>query len=370
MLIIIIILVLLVIALLLYNMKIYKQMKSFSNTNQKINSLSVLQDFMNIVGSDKPVTTKITEINEKLIEKYNIKYSTIVTFNGAEYILQATNVEERHWGVMKNLHKEDVFRESITKAIPKYITVNNETERLAYQTTEVGRAKSAIFFPLYIDNIYIGYWIIESGEIHAFDNIDLSIIDVVKENIIVVLKTVQYQNTMENIVRKDLFTGLNSAEYLYGQAKSQIDRFPTSVVCMLKITNLEDVNNQYSRKLGNNVVIEVSNVIKSNISSQYIFVRYMGPKFVIVFVGEGEEEVTRFLGRVSEEIERTEVYEDEGNKEKQEARKQKGSSKKVIPKVNFVISTYYKGTGIESVTKKLEEYLDNAPKEENDINII
>ena len=38
----------------------------------------------------------------------------------------------------------------------------------------------------------------------------------VKENIITVLKTVAYQTTMEGIVRKDFFTGLNSAEYLYG----------------------------------------------------------------------------------------------------------------------------------------------------------
>ena len=37
------------------------------------------------------------------------------------------------------------------------------------------------------------------------------------------------------------------------------------------------------------------------------------------------------------------------------------------PKLNFVISTYYKGTGLEEVLKKLEEYLDNANKNESDI---
>ena len=38
-----------------------------------------------------------------------------------------------------------------------------------------------------------------------------------------------------------------------------------------------------------------------------------------------------------------------------------------IPKLNFVLSSYYKGTGLEEVLKKLEEYLDNAPEEESDI---
>jgi hypothetical protein len=42
----------------------------------------------------------------------------------------------------------------------------------------------------------------------------------------------------------------------------------------------------------------------------------------------------------------------------------------VHPKTNFVLGTYYKGTGIEEVTKKLEEYLDNSDKSESAINYI
>ena len=61
-----------------------------------------------------------------------------------------------------------------------------------------------MFFPLYIDNIYIGYWIIESSEAHAFDGIDTSVLGVVRENIVAVLKTVSYQNTIENIYRIDI----------------------------------------------------------------------------------------------------------------------------------------------------------------------
>ena len=38
-----------------------------------------------------------------------------------------------------------------------------------------------------------------------------------------------------------------------------------------------------------------------------------------------------------------------------------------VPRLNFVISSYYKGTGLEEVLKKLEEYLDNADPNESDI---
>ena len=35
--------------------------------------------------------------------------------------------------------------------------------------------------------------------------------------------------------------------------------------------------------------------------------------------------------------------------------------------LNFAITTYYKGTGMEEVLKRLEQYLDSCDKSENDI---
>ena len=256
-----------VICLLIYNMNLHKKLNKFMNKKQRIKNLSVVQDFMTTVGEDLSVDQKIKRINDILIEKYDIKYSTIVVFDGTEYVVKASNVEPKHWNSLKSLHSVDIFQDSISTATPKYITVNKEGEQLPYQQSEFGRAKSAIFFPLYIDNVYIGYWIIENAEMHAFDNIDLSIIDVVKENIITVLKTIAYQNTMEGIVRKDLFTGLASAEYLYGEGKLKLDKYISSQICMFKIVNLDEVNETYNRKTGNSLVAAVANVVRNNLAS-------------------------------------------------------------------------------------------------------
>ena len=217
---VVILLVVVILALVFYNLSISKKIKTFRNINDKITNLNVLQDFLDTIGKDTPVDDKLQVINEILIEKFKIKYSTIVVFNGAEYVLKASNVNEKHWDTLKNLHTDELFKKSIETATPQYITVNNLDEKLSYQKTELGRAKSAMFFPLYIDNVYIGYWIIESSEPHAFDNMDTNVLGIVRENIVAVLKTVTYQNTIENIYRIDKTTGLNSAEYLYGKGNA------------------------------------------------------------------------------------------------------------------------------------------------------
>lgn len=352
---IVIILIIVVIGLIIYNLNIHKKIQTYKNINQKINNLSVVQDFMSTIGETSSVDEKIKKINDILIEKYEIKYSTIVVFNGAEYEIKASNVDERHWTALKSLQDVDMFKDSIAQATPKYVTVNNDQERLPYQQMEFGRAKSAIFFPLYIDNVYIGYWIIESGTPHDFDNVDITVLEVIKDNIISVLKTVVHQKTLESIVRKDLFSGLYSEEYLYGEGRRIIDQYTTSTICMFKITNLEEINHKCSRELGNEVIIQISDYIKENISKEYVFVRYMGPKFVIAFSGVEINGVAEYINDLKEKIENTEVVLEENEK------------MKAYPRLNFAVSTYYKGTGLEEILKKQEEYLDNADINESDI---
>lgn len=387
MLVLIVLLVCVIVALMIYNMSIHKKIQTFQNMNQRVTNLNILQDFMNIVGNDLDVDKKIQAINEVIIEKYEIKYSTIVVFDGTEYIIKASNVSSRHWGALKGLHEVDIFKDSIAASVPKYITVNNENERLPYQQQEFGRSKSAIFFPLYIDNVYIGYWIIESGVPHDFDNIDTTIFETVRENIVTVLKTIDYQKTLENIARTDLFTGLKTAEYLYGEGKKIIDQYAVSAVCMFRIANIEAIN-KISRELGNKVITETSNYVKSNIADTYLFVRYMGPKFVIVFCGVESNAVTEFINSVKESIEELKISLEENfevreiidaqeenikdgeEKNKKGRRRKKKEIKVATPQLNFVISTYYKGTGLEEVFRKMEKYIDEESKESTEITSI
>lgn len=354
-LIVIIILILIVAGLSMYNLSISKKIENFNNINQKITNLNILQDFMDTISEVTSVNEKIQKINTILIERYNIKYSTIVTYDGTEYVVKASNVDTKHWDTLKNLHNEEIFKDSIQSAIPKYITIEKEGERLPYQKMEFARAKSAIFFPLYIENVYIGYWIIEGSKPHEFDSIDTTILEVIKNNIVSVLKTVQNQQIIEHIVRDDKFTQLKSAEYIYGEGKKVIDKYTTSTVCLFRIVNLEEINEKYGRKTGDAIVTKVSQVVKQNLSNEYIFVRYMGPKFAIIFSGIEINAIVNFMTEIKQKVDDIKIEIDENI---------------ASPKINIVLSTYYKGTALEGLTNKLEQYLDTASKDENTINYL
>ena len=388
----IILLVIIVLILMIYNYSIHKKVETFSNLNQRVTNLNVLQDFMNTLGDSLSIDEKIERINDVLINKYSIKYSTIVVFNGAEYEVKASNVEEKHWDTLKNLQSDPVFADSIKTAVPKYITVENDSEKLPYQKMEFGRAKCAMFFPLYIDNVYIGYWIIEGSRPHEFDNMDTTILEVVRKNIVTILKTVQSQQTLENLVRNDQFSGLKSAEYLYGEGKKIIDKSTTSAICLFKIVNLPEINEEIGRKTGNDVVTEISSFVKNNLSTEYVFVRYMGPKFAIVFSGVETKGAFEFMKSLKLQMEALNIQANLQDVNHfanfvsgQPNNSYTGNTNNIIdngsedviynnkteqqvsvkPKIRVVVATYYKGTSLDGAFKKIEEFIDKS--DENSI---
>ena len=346
----IILLVIIVLILMIYNYSIHKKVDTFSNLNQRVTNLNVLQDFMNTLGDNLSIDEKLERINDVLINKYSIKYSTIVVFNGAEYEVKASNVEEKHWDTLRNLQSDPVFADSIKTAVPKYITVENDSEKLPYQKMEFGRAKCAMFFPLYIDNVYIGYWIIEGSRPHEFDNMDTTILEVVRKNI----------------------------------------KSTTSAICLFKIVNLPEINEEIGRKTGNDVVTEISSFVKNNLAKEYVFVRYMGPKFAIVFSGVEKKGAFDFMKNLKLQMEELKIQANsqDVNHFTNSTSEQPNSNTENInnsididssdlvnnnsenqvtvrPKIRVVVATYYKGTSLDGAFKKIEEFIDKS--DENSI---
>ena len=358
-----ILLIAVILVLLTKTFNMNERLKKLKNTNQKVNSLSILQDFMEVIGNNLISSSeKINKINNVLIEKYEIKYSTIVVFDGSKYKIEASNVGEKHWRTFERLHSEDIFMESIKNATPKYITVNNG-EKLPYLDMEFERAKSAIFFPMYIDNVYIGYWLIEGNKSHEFDNIDTTILDVIKNNLISAIRSIRNQKILENIVKIDQVTNLNTYEYLYASARKIIDKYPTSIVSLVKIINLQQIEEKISKKTANSVIKKVAEFIKASLSPEYICVRYSENELAIVFPGSDIDGVVKFMEDIKINVEKLKIKTLASLNESM-------NGLAVAPKLNIAMTTYYKETALEEVLNTLYEYLSEATSNESDISCL
>src|SRR5699024_1927311 len=126
--------------------------------------------------------------------------------------------------------------------------------------------------------------------------------------------------------------------------KKIIDQYTISTICMFKIINIEEINKKYCRELGNEVIKEISKYVQENISEDYVFVRYMGPKFVIAFSGVDTEGVASFINDIKDHIEQMKISLPEGQMnyttENYENKDMDMSNQEATPIINIVLSSY------------------------------
>ena len=183
-----------------------------------------------------------------------------------------------------------MFKEALVNKEFKYITTDKEEETLPYLENRKDEIKSVIFYPIISRKKYLGYWLIESKKRKAFENVDIQILENLKQSIRNTVEVLSYEEALETMVRDDKFSELKSMEYLQTEGKILLEKHIRPQIVMFRIDNLEQINEEFSRQAGNVVITEVTKKILNITKGDNIFIRYMGPKFIIVFEdGENTE---------------------------------------------------------------------------------
>lgn len=412
--------VILIIALVAYNLHTNHNLKLVNRSKKKMNKLYIMKEIIEIASSSVSVMDKMEKLNNLLLTKLNVDYSTIVHFNGINYVIKMTNVPEQDKEEILKMQLLDIYKTSIKNNDVKYLTLDETEENLIYTNVNFRQAKSSIFLPFLKDNMYLGYWVIESSKSHAFDSIDVEILNILRGAMLDTILTLGYESALENMVRDDKYSNMKSFEYMLTEGKRRLDETVISQLTMIKILNIEEINQKFTRQGGNIVIEQISKKIYEELLKQIpdtIYVRYMGPRFLLAFPGKQKHQIEKILKEFKEKIEQIEVLkietgiiindelnktdvnteeqieeteetmdiqeletetskdekvdekidkkkvDKEDTKETEEIQEKDEKSDKEIlykdnMKINIVVTPYYKNTALDVISKKLEDYID------------
>ncbi len=350
----VIILLLVVAFLLLVLLKMNKDIKYYKVVSKNLSAMRVIQSMFEIMGASIPSDNKIKELNKVIIDTYSPKYSTIVTYDGNNYNVEATNIETDFGDALSTLGDANEFRANVQKNVSKYITTSAD-KTLGYKTAIERNVKSCMFSPIYHNNTYLGYWIIEDEVENAFDSMSKNEIAKLKNNMGVFLENTLYQNMIEAAENTDKQTGFYNTIFLYSKAKKKVADYENNTLVFIQIKNLAEINSGYSRDIGNKILDKAVNVIKELIGNETIAVRYSGAKFAIIFPNSTAETVhpniERMLARMkSDAIEKVDVS-------------------YVTLNIQIVMTTFKKQNNLEKEVERMVEYVENM-KEIDTIKII
>lgn len=331
-----------------------RQIKYYTIVSKNLSAMRVIQSMFEIMGANIQAENKINELNKIIVDTYEPKYSSIVTFDGIEYEVKATNADKSYIDTIAKIAEENDFKANALKNVSKYLTTSSD-KTLRYKSAIDRNIKSCMFSPIYHGSTYLGFWLLEDEIENAFDNISKSELSKLKNNMGVFLENTLYQNIIEKTENTDKQTGFYNNLFLYSKARQKLLEYENNSMVLLCFNNLADVNTRFDRNIGNSLIAKAVNIIREYTGGDTMCIRYSGARMLLLMPNSTAETVHPTIERMLSSI-KSDVTENIGN---EFARLH----------TQILIHTFKKQNNIEREVQRMVSYID-AMKETDTIKII
>lgn len=338
----IIFLALIIVALSVFAIFLVKRNKYYSLAIGNMSGMVIMQRMFELMAAAIPAPKKIEELNNILIEVFNSKSSTISIYDGMRYEAKATNVDQVFVDSIKDLAEEKDFKNNAVQNVSKYMVAAGG-RLLGYKSAMERGIRSAMFSPIYYNGMYLGFWLLEDEAENAYDSISKEELAKLKDHIGVFIENVLSQESIEGAYNTDKQTGLYNNLYLYSNVRQKTSAEENSVLTLIQLVNLPEINEEFGREVGNKLVEKAANLMKEVFNEENIFIRYSGSKFCIVSLGASAEQLH---GTVERYISNVKMQEENSN------------GQRVTLDTNAVMSNIRKQSNIDRELNRMSEYVE------------
>lgn len=285
--------------------------RNYSIMTKNYSTVTILQEIMMVLGAKIPSGDKLARINEILINRFDIAYSTIVENGG---IVKASNLPKDMYDRIADIDKTKVFADAMKQNLPKYVT---GIKTLEYETAAERDIRSALVFPLYREDEYMGCWILEDIRSNAFDNVEKVQLSIIKDNITLVLQNNDYAVMLENktseleqankkleeMANRDGLTGVFNKAFMHKTLDEVFNgnRRQNSLAIM-DIDHFKNYNDKNGHMEGDNLLKSLSKLITESLRDSDMLFRFGGEEFVILFEDTDKEDAIMVAERIRQRV--------------------------------------------------------------------
>lgn len=310
-----------IVVLVFLNLKQSKKIGSLNEVSENYSvmvknysTITILQEIMVILGTKMPASEKLEQVNNILVSRFGITYSSIIENKNGENRVKISNVDSAYWEYMKDIDREEMFVESIGTNIPKYVTA---THPLNYPTALDRSICSTLVFPLYRNEEYHGLWVLEDTRANAFDNVEKIQLSIIKDNITLILQNNDYAQDLEiktselqvankklyEMANRDGLTGAFNKAFMHQKLDEVFNGSQRrSALMIMDIDHFKKYNDQNGHMEGDNLLKSLAQLLSESLRDKDFLFRFGGEEFVILFPETAREDATMVADRLRQKV--------------------------------------------------------------------
>lgn len=165
---------------------------------------------------------------------------------------------------------------------------------------------SYIVAPVAFDQRVLGVLRVSRRGLNRFGPNDLSLVTIFANQAAVAITNAWLYESTKQLALRDNLTGLYNSRYLVSRLQEEVARSkryatPLSML-FLDCDGLKTVNDAHGHPVGDQLIKEVSEVLRSAVRTTDIVIRYAGDEFIILMPQTGSHEATQVAERIRHHV--------------------------------------------------------------------
>ncbi|MDQ0208140.1 sensor domain-containing diguanylate cyclase [Alkalicoccobacillus murimartini] len=254
----------------LENAELYQQsrdlihdLKLINKATHQINMNLNLNDLIESMTNQIQEAFSAQEVGFLLFDRND---SSVIHQSGTEFFESTHNVEQLHSLIQQILHKKD----------PIYIGDTG-----LHQDIETGSFRSLLAIPMLQNQTVHGLVFVLHQESYFFTFETFKLLQSLVHHSTLAFTNTLLHEELEKLVITDHLTNLHSRNHLEASMDQSLLEHENGTFLLIDIDDFKSINDTYGHQIGDEIIVQVANVIRSNIRETDIAARWGGEELAI-----------------------------------------------------------------------------------------
>lgn len=291
----------------LTNERIYTLEEEKKQLGRSLDMLYNVVEISNYINSFISKDNLIQLINDMIIGVLGATNSTIYLIENGELNVKATNA----------FYSSDGLSEDIINIMKEgEIYINNSPHPLSH--CSISSIHSQMGIPIKVGDKLIGYVVVEHTHYEFFNQEHKIFVNTIANQIGIAIENSILYRKLEIYAKMDPLMGIYNRRTFFEIVEKEISRSKKKhkyAIVMMDLDNFKNINDTLGHQFGDEVLIQVANVLKGALTKEDVIGRYGGEE-IIIFVPDASDlnKVFNKIDNIREIISINKIIKDEVTK--------------------------------------------------------
>ncbi|MEB3103870.1 diguanylate cyclase [Ferviditalea candida] len=280
----------------------FENARLYEHSNTLINELRIINEITKRLNQSLKLQDIFNFASRKLISTFGADYACIMRVDreNQRMVVQASNV----LGVLNESTALDEGFSGLAYSTKDPIIVSDyhEQSNIKSRLMEITSSRSLIASPIIVNNEVVGVILVLHRKANYFSYENYKLLQVLSGHIGLAISNASLHAEVKRMVITDHLTGLYARHYLDEQVNFMQKKDYCGALIVADIDNFKKINDTFGHQIGDQILIQVSNIIKSSIRDTDIAARWGGEELAIYLPQATLEHTLQVAERIRKRI--------------------------------------------------------------------